>query len=89
LDFGAIRRMLQLWNEEVIRNQCWKCDAWAFCGVCAAQTEDKNGLRLDCTYKHRFQKIISGFIKYKEQKHIKEFENSNKSKTIKEYIRQL
>ena len=88
LDFDAIRKIQRLWNEEIIRNRCWECPAWAFCNVCAAQSENKDEIRIDCRYKHQVKKVIYDYIVYKEEED--KYTNSKQSIIdIKEYIKQL
>jgi len=90
LDFSTIKKIQRLWNEEIIRNRCWECPAWAFCNICAAQSEDRDGISIDCSYKHRLKKIISDYIVFKEEEEINTNVNFKEfPSTIKEYIHQL
>lgn len=90
INYDAVRRIQRLWNEEIIRNRCWECPAWSFCSVCLAQSEDKNGVRVNCTYKDQAYKILKGYIEHKEEEDRKESINFNmKTVNVMEYIRQL
>ena len=90
LDYDAIRKIQRLWNEEIIRNRCWECPAVTFCNVCAAQSGHKDGIRVDCTYKNVFQKVLSDYLTYKEDEQIKENEEAvGAENSVKEYFRQL
>ena len=90
LDYEAIRKIQRLWNEEIIRNRCWECPAVMLCNVCLAQSGDKDGVGVDCTYKNIFQNILADYLTYKEDEKIKEnAQPGDAGNSIKEYFRQL
>jgi uncharacterized protein len=90
LDFNAIRKIQRLWNEEIIRNRCWECPAVSLCNVCVAQSEDKEGIRIDCNYKERFQDSLTAYLSYKEEEYRKKNKVPEEAENnIREYFRQL
>ncbi len=87
-DYEAIRSVHRQWADEIIRLRCWECPAWSFCGVCAAQSEEEKGVRIECTYKDLAPQMLKRYIEYKE-KEAGEKEPVSNAGSIKDYIRQL
>ena len=89
-DYNAIRKVQRLWNEEIIKNRCWECPARTLCHFCVSHSEDKEGIRLDCNYKSRFQNSLSNYLSYKEYEIINASSLPKYSETsVKEYFKQL
>lgn len=87
IDFNSIRSIVQRWNEEIIRNRCWECDAWSICSVCLSHCDKEEGIAIDCKRKDSTQKVILDFLTYKEKEELKikqEYFNN-----VKEYIHSL
>jgi len=90
LDYNAIRRIQRLWNEQIIKNRCWECPALSICYFCVAHSEDRDGISLNCTFKGRFQNILSQYLTDKENEKIRSTEAvKNAENNIKDYIKQL
>ena len=90
IDFDAVRKIHLLWNEEIIRNRCWECPAWSFCNVCLAQSEDRQGVKVDCTFKNQFIKTLTDYVSFKEEEEIRNIKDLNFEKySVRDYLRQL
>jgi uncharacterized protein len=90
INYQAVREIYRQWNEEIIRNRCWDCDAWSFCGVCLAQNDADQGIRINCQYKKNAEKMLYNHISFKEEEEeeIKKTE-MNTPGNITDYIREL
>lgn len=89
LNYDAIKEIYRMWNEEIIRNRCWECFAWSFCGVCLAQNETYKGVRINCKYKKSAEKTLSEHIYFKEDEERKTLDMKRRPDNIKDYIREL
>lgn len=89
LNYDAIKEIYRMWNEEIIRNRCWECFAWSFCGVCLAQNETYKGVRINCKYKKSAEKTLSEHIYFKEDEDRKTLDMKRRPDNIKDYIREL
>ncbi|MCP4217015.1 MAG: radical SAM protein [bacterium] len=53
-DFEKIRRLLEKYNNEVIRCRCWECDVWFLCDICFAHTVGPNKeIKIQCSDKKK------------------------------------
>jgi len=71
LDFKRIRGIIREYNEEIIKNQCWKCDVWFICNVCFL-TALRGGktFKINCP-KKRIQKNLKSYLQLREKEHEK------------------
>jgi uncharacterized protein len=91
IDFDAVRKIYRLWNDEIIRNRCWECIAWSFCGVCVAHSEDRSGgVRIDCNYKDKAKNILTDYLSFLEENGNKEKKLINiETDSIDDYLKKL
>lgn len=89
IDYKAVREIYRQWNEEIIRNRCWECDAWSFCGVCLSHNDAEKGIRIDCMYKKNAKKILLDYISFKEEEESKKLVMNNRPENIEDYIQEL
>jgi uncharacterized protein len=89
INYDAVREIYRQWNEEIIKNRCWDCDAWSFCGVCLAQNDSENGIMIDCKYKEKAKRILFNYISFKEEEDRKKKELDIMPNNINDYIREL
>ena len=90
IDYERIRSVQRQWVDVIIRNRCWECQAWSFCGVCAAQSEEENGVVIDCRFKDDALKRLKMYLDYKEQEAKKQEQKTPTGfNNIMDYIRQL
>lgn len=90
IDYEKIRSIHRQWGDVIIQNRCWECFAWSFCGVCAAQSEEEDGVGIDCVYKDHAPKMLMNYLRYKEEEEKKqEQEMSTTSNSVIDYVRQL
>jgi len=87
-DYDMIRYIYREWSNEIIRHRCWECAVWSFCGVCLAQSEDENGVKVDCAYKNQGTQILEEYVSFKEEEDKKKDKNM-RYKTVMDYISQL
>lgn len=87
-DYDMIRYIYREWSNEIIRHRCWECPVWSFCGVCLSQSDDENGVKVECDYKNQGTQILKEYVSFKEEEDKKEDKNM-RYKTVMDYIRQL
>lgn len=90
IDYEKIRSIHRQWADVIIKNRCWECAAWSICGVCAAQSEDENGVGIDCVYKDDLMKRLKTYLEYKEdESRIKEQDVPTFFDNVMDYVRHL
>lgn len=90
IDFNAIKRIKHQWNQEIIRQRCWECNAWSFCDMCISQSGEKNGVHVDCIYKNFVKDDLSQFIRAKENSDIDgKIANNSMENSSYAYIRSI
>ncbi|MCP4215220.1 MAG: radical SAM protein [bacterium] len=68
-DFEKIRRLLRIYNEEIISCKCWECDVWFLCDICFAHAvAPNNKLKIRCKDKKKeYKKIIDMYLESREE----------------------
>lgn len=89
LDIQAIKSIMSLWREEIIKKRCWECDEWSICNVCLAVSEEPHGVSFTCPTKGQAAQSLKKYISFLEEKEKKLQFNAVKPQNIKEYVHQL
>lgn len=90
IDYEKIRSIHRQWTDVIIKNRCWECAAWSICSVCAAQSEEENGVGIDCVFKDDVVKRLKTYLEYKEDEtRIKEPDVPPFFDNVMDYVRHL
>jgi radical SAM protein with 4Fe4S-binding SPASM domain len=87
-DIKRIKSLLQEFNEEVIKKECWKCKFWFLCGICFVHAGKKGKLKIECDdIKTDYVNLIKRFLNKSEAEDEKV--NNVSPGSITDYIDQL
>lgn len=89
-NFNSIRRIINEFNEEVIKKKCWECQYWFLCTACFASSFNNGKFQIDCTDKESHKRLLKKYVEYLEEKDEKNGKYNLKcSCNITDFIEQL
>lgn len=58
-DYEAILNLFNNWNEDIIKQKCWCCEAWWLCGACFASRNNGKSIGIESDECKNFIKSIN------------------------------
>jgi uncharacterized protein len=91
IDYDAILKLKNQWNQQIVKMKCWDCDAWWTCPFCYAIKAKADSIVIGedgCeNYRHSIKKSFTQFIESREKDD--QMNHSNCYSSVRDYLEAL